>query len=207
MGHLQMDRSLPWPFFLEEAAPILRDLARDASPAGVAHYLSVLAADVSRLTEVPEPEVFGVFPGFPKDVGFSLTHRSASLLGIQFYIEPNATLPCHPHPGASVCTLLLEGSARVQNYDFVDDEPDWKEKGRVLLRRTRDELLLPGRVNRLGLRKSNIHGMTAGPEGAWGIDLTTPHDSSLSQKDSLFTVHPEPVDAFEGIYEADWRLK
>ena len=64
MGFLRSDRSLPWPQFLIDVVPLLKDMYADSSPAGVAGYLSTLAADASRLVDVPKPANFGAYPGF-----------------------------------------------------------------------------------------------------------------------------------------------
>ncbi len=202
------ERELTWAEFTEEVLPEARTLATDASAAGIERYLGVLAASASRVdpASIARPQ-FSAYPGYPDDVGFALSHRGSPFLGVQFWIEPGAFLPFHPHPGGSVCTLFLEGAARVSNFEFAEpmDALDWEKKGDVLVRRTREQLLHPGDINLVANPRDNIHGFRAGPKGARGIDITTGNRPENRHGDSLLEIAGAPRDATLGVFEAHWR--
>jgi len=198
---------ITWEQFVQEVTPEATELARDSTPEGVDAYLGVLAASAWRLdpASLPRPS-FSAYPGYPDDVGFALTHRGAPFIGVEFWIEPGASLPFHPHPGGSVCTVFLEGSARVRNFEF-HGTPDWEKKGEVLVRETRSDLLTPGRISLVGNPRDNIHGFVAGPEGARGIDITTGNRPEQKRPDTILEIGEEPTDPELGIYTALWRAK
>jgi hypothetical protein len=120
---------------MDEVLPEARRLVGDGSPTGIKHYLDAIAAVLCQVDpqRMPRPASFSPFPGFGSETGFALTQSGSPFVAVQFKIKPSGLLPYHPHPGGSVCTLLLEGSAHVRNFEF-EKEPDWEAKGKVLLR-------------------------------------------------------------------------
>lgn len=201
---MQSFERITWKQFVEDVTPEAAELAQDSTPEGVELYLGALAAHAWRIDPASVPALsFSAYRGYPENVGFALTHRGEPFIGVQFYMEPGARMPFHPHAGGSVLTLFLEGSARVRNFEF-HGEPDWDRKGKTLVRETQSEWLTPGRLNLIGNPRSNIHGFVAGPQGARGIDITTANRMHLNQPDTMLEIPKEPVDATLGIYEALW---
>ena len=82
---------------------------------------------------------------------------------------------------------------------------DWEQKGDVLVRELREQLLLPGSINLIGNPRANIHGFRAGPNGARGIDITTGNRPKNRHDDSLLEIADRPRDAQLGLFEAVWR--
>ncbi len=100
--------------------------------------------------------------------------KSSALLN-EWWPEPGAFLPPHCHPNASVCTLGLEGEARIRNFEIVGDAPDFSSKQSFQVRETHNEIIAPGRLNTLSAFRDNIHTFQAGKQGARGLDISTYH--------------------------------
>ena len=161
--------------FLAQANPLAQDLVRDASMSGQDRYLRSMAALASKLQGVPIPQKWnssdqGATPD-SYQIGFNPGGEPFRVL--HWRLEPGASCRAHAHTYGNVVTIGLEGTARVRNFEVVG-EPDYTFGGTFQVRETVDQLLGPGAVNLVSLRRNYIHELTAGPEGARGLDITTP---------------------------------
>ncbi len=163
---------LALPEFLLETNALAKGLVADTTPAGQDRYLLALAAQAVRLVDVPVPPLrdsgqgagAGTFIGFnPGGDPFTILH---------WKLEPGARIRTHAHTYGNVVTLVLEGSARIENYQCVG-ERDFTAPGEFKVRKTRDQWVSSGAVNLVSLERDYIHGISAGPAGARGLDLTT----------------------------------
>jgi len=187
--------------FLAEAVPGASARAADTSPRGQDAYLWYLASLAVRILEVPEPKLatFGSVEG----VRFGRSFEGPPFLALYWRMEPGAHLPAHPHPTACVCTVGLEGEARMRNFEFMG-EPDYETKERFRVRFQHAQILKPGRVNTLSTVRDNLHEFRAGPRGARGIDFTTrvlPGEAKTLYLD----LPDEPVEGHPFLFEARWR--
>jgi hypothetical protein len=193
---------LQWTEFLERATDTADAiLAREQGASD--EYAYALAALAVRLASVPDTALVPFGKLEPK-VAFAPSHRGKPFLVIQWRMDPGAVLPPHCHPNGSVCTLGLEGEARLRNFEIVGDAPSFvaKEQRPFVVRQTHDEILGPGRVNTLTPTRDNIHTFEAGPKGCRGIDITT-----MLGKDTRFSflrLDPEPRDEGAHTFAAEW---
>jgi quercetin dioxygenase-like cupin family protein len=193
---------LDWSEFLERATAAASEIV-DREQGETDEYAYALAALAVRLRGVPDTELFPFGKLEPK-VSFAPSYRGKPFVVIQWRMEPGAVLPPHCHPSGSVCTLGIEGEARLQNYEIVGDAPSFTSTERLpfVVRRTHDEVLGPGRVNTLTPTRDNIHTFEAGPRGCRGIDITT-----LFAKDAGFSFlrfDSQPKDAGARTFAAEW---
>lgn len=163
-------------------------------------YLFRLASLAVRLQDAPNTPLVP-FGGLEPPARFGVSHAGKALAIIQWRLDPGCALPPHDHPGYSVCTICLEGEARLRNFEVFDGEIETAGPDRLYLRRTHDELLTAGRVNTLAPGRDNIHCFEAGPRGARGLDITTLHrqDREFSY---LRVDWNRPVDSARHVYAA-----
>jgi len=186
---------LSWTDFIAQRSD-LAELARARSAAGVDAYLYTVAALAVRLAGVPDAKLFPFKPRAPL-VSFAPIHRGVPFFVIEWRMEPQAVLPPHNHPGYSVCTLGLEGEARVRHYEPGPDAPPLTSRDPFHLRLTREQVLLARSVSTLGPERDNIHTFTAGPRGARGIDITTRHDPTYDGSFSFLDIRSKDSDSAE----------
>ncbi len=198
---------LSWENFLNETVTATASLIGDRSQSGQDAYLYTIAANASRLGELPEvePRDFGdLNPAYELD----LIYRDADApFFILFWkMEPGAILPAHCHPGANVCTLCTQGQVIIRNYDTVSGSPEcWsgsEEEFGVI--ETNTELLRAGVVNTVSELRNNIHRFEAGPEGAEGIDITTGYDDSPKPFSFLRLWQPGSSDSGAALHRGQW---
>ena len=196
--------AMKWEEFLAEAPKRVSALAQAQTPAELDTYLYTLAALAAQLESVPGGKLVP-FGGLDPKVLFALLFRGTPFSVIEWRLEPRAVLPAHCHPGASVCTLALEGEAELRHYEVEPGAPAYDSKSEDVfrLRETRRQRLRPGAVSTLAPARDNLHWFRAGAPGARGIDITTMHggDGSFSFVDFDPDV---PLDAAQGLYEALW---
>lgn len=193
-----------WERFLEEAPKEVAELARGTTPAELDAYLYTLAALAARIESVPGGTL-SPFGGLDPEVLFGMLHRGTPFFVVEWRLRPHAFMPAHCHPGASVCTLTLEGECEIRHYEPEPDAPayDSKSEEPFLLRETRRQRLRPGSLSTLTPTRDNLHLFRAGAAGARGIDLTTMHTGNGSF--SFASFDPDaPVDAAAGLHEARW---
>jgi len=186
---------LTWTDFIAPRSDLV-ELARGRSGASVDAYLYTVAALAVRLAGVPEAKLSPFKPRAPL-VSFAPIHRGIPFFVIEWWMEPGAVLPPHNHPGYSVCTLSLEGEARVRHYQPVADAPPLTSRDPFHLRLTREQVLMPRSVSTLAPERDNIHTLIAGPRGARGIDITTRHDPSKDGSFSFLDIGAKESDSGE----------
>jgi hypothetical protein len=112
-------------------------------------------------------------------------------------------LPPHCHPNASVCTLGIEGEARIRNFEIAGEAPNFSSKETFRVRETHNEIIAPGRLNTLSALRDNIHTFQAGKQGARGIDISTYHGPDVGF--SFLNIADKPRDSERWVYEAAWK--
>jgi hypothetical protein len=189
--------------FLAEADPTARTLIGDTSREGQDRYLRSLAALAAGLGGVPIPEMNETTaPGAPGRTFLGVNECEAPFNLLHWRLEPGAVIGLHPHIYGNVLTVCLEGEVRIENYEMLD-ERDFDTREPFQVRRTNDQLLTPGDVNLVNLEHGYVHGFTAGPAGARGLDITT--IIRAKRPTPALVVQPEPADAERALFEAHWR--
>ena len=196
---------LRWEEFLKEARSVAGQLFGDRSPSGQDAYLQRMAALAIRLRGVPATRLFP-YGGLEPKVEFAPSYKGTPFVVIQWRMHPRAVLPAHCHPGASVCTLGLEGEARLRNFEVEGPAPAFNSGSTAtfLMRETHSQIITAGRLNTLSPLRDNIHYFEAGTDGARGIDITTPYagDGSFS----FVAFDPDrPKDPRRRVFEASWK--
>ena len=193
--------------FLERANAIARRLVADDSLTGQDHYLRSIAALAAGLHSVPIPETFN-----PTDQGLTPeSYRIGFNPGgdpfrvLHWRLEPGAICRPHAHTYGNVVSLCLDGMARVRNFEVVG-EPDYAFGGTFQVRKTVDQMLTSGGVNLVSLHRNYIHGFVAGPDGARGLDITTPLKPRPDHGTPYLSVRDRPLDEFRQTYEASWEI-
>jgi hypothetical protein len=195
---------LDWATFLKQCEPVAHELHKDASAAGQEAYLHWLASMIARArsSDIPQAKV-GRFGKLEPVVSFGVAYRGTPFFIVEWRLEPGAYLPPHCHPNASVCTLGLEGEARIRNFEVAGQAPDFASRDAFLVRETHNELIAPGRINTLSSRRDNIHTFRAGRSGARGIDISTYHGPDVGF--SFLDIATTPRDTERRIFEAAWK--
>ncbi len=194
---------LGWKEFLEQCLPVAEGLHRDPSRSGQDAYLYWLGSMAARLRRAELPRaVLGRFGPFEPPVNFGVSFRGQPFFIVEWHLEPNATLPPHCHPNASVCTLGIEGEAHIRNFEIVGHAPDFSSRRTFHVRETRDELVAPGRLNTLSAFRDNIHTFHAGAQGARGIDISTYHGPDVGF--SFIDIDARSFDSKRRLHEAAW---
>jgi hypothetical protein len=195
---------LGWDDFLKQCVPVAEELHRDSSKSGQDAYLYWLASMVARLRlkEAPRAKL-GRYGTLDPPVHFGRSFRGKPFFIVEWWLEPGAVLPPHCHPNASVCTLGIEGEARIRNFEIVGDAPDFSSQQTFQIRETHNEIIAPGRLNTLSALRDNIHTFQAGKQGARGLDISTYHGPDVGF--SFLDISDSARDAERRIYEAAWK--
>lgn len=171
-GPGRADPDLSLEEFLEDVLPVARRLRRqlEARPRRTLEdqYLHTLASHAVLLGDVPPPEQRPSSQGEGVEIGASWVGDPFVVL--HWTLAPGARVRLHAHTYGNVCTLALEGSALVRNFEA--DVPPGEDRQTRLLRTT-DQALRPGDTNLVPLSHGWCHGFVAGPSGARGLDITT----------------------------------
>lgn len=191
--------------FLTEANPQAARLVGDSSVAGQDRYLRTIAGLAAGLRDVPIPDKWNnTDQGLtPESYQIAFNPGGEPFRVLHWRLEPGAVCRPHAHTYGNVLTIGLEGVARVSNYEVVG-EPDYAASDSFLVRRTVDQLLTPGAVNLVSLERNYIHGLVAGPDGARGLDITTPLKPRPDHGTPYLSIAESPVNRFERVYEAAW---
>src|SRR5215475_8098247 len=201
---IQYAVDLGWDDFLKQCVPVAEELHRDSSKSGQEAYLYWLASMSVRLRlkETPRAKL-GRYGTLDPPVHFGRSFRGKPFFIVDRWLEPSAVLPPHCHPNASVCTLGIEGEARIRNFEIVGDAPDFSSKQTFQVRETHNEIIAPGRLNTLSALRDNIHTFQAGKQGASGIDISAYHGPDVGF--SFLDIGDKARDAERRIYEAAWK--
>jgi hypothetical protein len=193
-----------WDEFLKQCEPTSRQLHKDSSSKGQDAYLYWIASMAARLglKAIPKAKL-GSFAGLNPPVEFGISYRGVPFFIVEWRMAPNAILPPHCHPNASVCTLGIEGETRIRNFEILDKAPEFSSPRSFQVRETHNEIIAAGRINTLSATRDNIHSFQAGKEGARGIDISTYHGPDVGF--SFLDIRNRPVDAEKRIYEAVWK--
>jgi hypothetical protein len=195
---------LDWGDFIHLCPADAAEFARDASETGQDAYLHRIAAWAVRLNAAPDTKL-GAFPGLDPKVEFGPSFRGVPFAVIQWRMAPRAILPAHCHPQASVCTVGIEGEARIRHFEVHGPAPafDSGTKTPFLMRETRSQIVTPRRISTLSSTRDNIHYFEAGDAGARGLDITTAYGGDGSF--SFVAFQPDkPKDPKKQLFEAVW---
>jgi hypothetical protein len=202
--NLLVGGQLDWEEFLVQCVPVATELHKDSSAAGQDAYLHRIASYAVRLRSAPATKLFPFGKLNPK-VEFNLSYKGVPFVVVQWRMHPRAILPAHCHPQNSVCTLGLEGEARLRNFEIHGEAPafDSGSTKSFLIRETHSQILTPRRTSTLSASRDNIHYFEAGTAGARGIDITTPYGGNGNF--SFVAFDPDrPTDAKQRLFEAIW---
>ena len=185
--------------FLEEVVPVARSLKEDTSAVGQDRYLHTLASFAVRLGDVAAPEWRSSGQGENTFIGANWAGDPFVVL--HWRMEPGSVIRPHAHTYGNVCTVGLEGRARIRNFETLGP-PEFESRETVLLRETARQQLTAGRISLVSLQHGYVHGFEAGPEGARGLDITTRlHDR---QPTPYLELEEEAVDAGGGVFRGRW---
>ena len=195
---------LDWPTFLNQCVPKAEDLHKDSSAPGQEAYLHWIASMImrTRTADIPRAKV-GRFGKLEPAVNFGMAYRGKPFFIVEWQLEPNASLPPHCHPNASVCTVGLDGEARIRNFEVVGQAPEFTSRKSFLVRETHNEIISQGRINTLSSLRDNIHTFHAGKSGAQGIDISTYHGPDVGF--SFLDLSATPKESDRRIFEAAWK--
>jgi hypothetical protein len=191
---------LSWDEFISETVPLAQQLLKE-NATGFDNYLYRIASIAVRLCSAPDTKLYPL--NVAPNISLAPSYKGPPFAAIQWKMEAGAVFPPHNHPNYSVCTVGLEGEARIRNYEVVGDAPAFSSKKSFRVRQTHDEIIAAGRVNTLSPARDNIHRFEAGRQGARGIDITTLHGAELGF--SFIEMADKPLDAEQRIYEAAWK--
>ncbi len=188
--------------FLAASKPVAQALIGDRSGAGQARYLMSVGALAAMIRDVPLPaqmndsrqgETPGTFIGLnPGGDPFNVLH---------WRFEPGARIRPHAHTYGNVVTVGLSGEVLLENFEVVG-ERDFHTAREFSVRRTHAQRLTQGAVNLVNLERDYIHGFSAGPEGATGLDITT----RLGQREPTpYLIIPSGADR-SGVFQAHWSI-
>jgi hypothetical protein len=197
---------IEWDSFLKDCVQVAEQLHKDSSAAGQEAYLHWIASMISRTRtgSIPRAKV-GRFGTLEPALRFGVSYRGRPFFVVEWQLEPGAFLPPHCHPNASVCTVGIEGEARIRNFEIVGKAPEFASSESFRVRQTHDEIISAGRINTLSARRDNIHTFQAGKNGAWGIDISSYHGPDVGF--SFLELSGKPVEAEGRIFEASWTGK
>src|SRR6202167_1962994 len=196
---------LEWDDFIRLCPADAAAFARDASEIGQDAYLHRIAAWAVRLKAAPDTKL-GAFGGLDPKVEFGPSFRGVPFVVIQWRMAPRAILPAHCHPQFSVCTVGMEGEARLRHFEIHGPAPafDSGAKTPFLMRETRSQIVTPRRISTLSTTRDNIHYFEAGDAGARGLDITTGYGGDGSF--SFVAFQPDkPKDPKKQLVEAVWK--
>lgn len=201
------DDALSFEQFLALANPLAAELVGNDSAAGQVRYLRSIAALASNLQRVPLPQKwnFSDQGDSPQSYRIGFNPGGDPFRVLHWKLEPGGSCRPHAHTYGNVVTIGLEGMARVRNYEVVGG-PDYGFGGTFLVRRTVEQLLGAGSVNLVSLHRNYIHELTAGPDGARGLDITTPLKPRPDHGTPYLSIGKSPTDEFQRIYEASWEF-
>lgn len=200
LGQISFDQ------FLAEANPLTKSLIGDTSTGGQDNYLHALASVASRLESLPDPASWNdSTQSFKPGTWLGFTPGGESFTILHWRLEPHTEIRLHRHDYGNVVSLGLSGDARVKNYEIVSEDQNYQPGKSFRVRKTVDQQLTRGNINLVSLDRNYIHGFTAGPEGARGLDITTRIRPKPEHSTPYLSVRGEAIDDTRQIYEAEWE--
>jgi hypothetical protein len=197
-----LNNSLTWDDFLKECLPKAIELHKDTTAQGQDAYLYWIASLAARLAlQTIPPAKTGKFNDLP--VEFGIGYRGVPFFVVEWKMAPDAFFPPHNHPNASVCTLGIEGEARIRNFEVVGEAPEFSSTEKFKVRETHSGVISAGRINALSAKRDNIHTFQVGKAGASGIDISTYHGKDAGF--SFLDIQARPIDSEKQIFEANWK--
>lgn len=194
---------MTWDDFTKECLPNAAELHKDPSAEGQDAYLYWIASKAVRLDLHTLPDAkLGALEGLKPTVEFGVGFRGIPFFVVEWRMAPKAFLPPHCHPNASVCTIGIEGEARVRNFEIAGKAPGFESNRGFRVRETRVGLVSNGRVITLSAKRDNIHTFQAGGQGARGIDISTYHGENIGF--SYLNIAKKAADEENGLFEAHW---
>ncbi len=198
-----IEGAMTWDDFVKECLPKAVELHKDSSKEGQDAYLYWIASMVARLNLTTRPKAkLGKFKNLNPSVEFGVGYRGVPFFVVEWRMSPNAYLPPHSHPNASVCTVGIEGEARIRNFEVVGDAPEFSSDKKFNVRETHNEVISARRINALSAKRDNIHTFQVGKDGARGIDISTYHGETVGF--SFLEIGKTPIDAEQKTFEANW---
>lgn len=199
-----IENSITWDDFLKECLPKATELYKDKSGKGQESYLHWIASLAAKLNYQTLPKAkLGKFAELEPPIEFGLSYRGVPFFVVEWKMAAHSELPPHCHPNASVCTVGLEGEARIRNFETVGTVPEFNSNDKFNVCETQNELISAGRINILTSQRDNIHTFKAGKKGAWGIDISTYHGKDIGF--SFLKIDSKPIDEEKRLFAANWR--
>jgi hypothetical protein len=196
--------SMSWDDFLKECLPKSAELHKNSTAQGQDAYLFWIASMAARLNLTTFPKTkLSKFKNLDPPAEFGVGYRGVPFFVVEWKMSPNAHFPPHNHPNVSVCTVGMEGEARIRNFEVVGDAPEISSDKKFNVRETHNELISAGRINALSAKRDNIHTFQVGKDGARGIDITTYHGKDIGF--SFLDIQEKTFDAEKRLFEANWK--
>lgn len=198
-----VENALTWEGFIKECVPTAIELHKNTTAEGQDAYLFWLASMAARLSldTIPKAKL-GKFADLDPSVEFGVGYKGVPFFVVEWKMAPNAILPPHCHPNASVCTVGIEGEARICNFEIVGNAPEFTSTEKFKVRETHNEIVSRGRINALSAKRDNIHTFKVGKNGAHGIDISTYHGENIGF--SFLDIQSKPMDEENHLFEANW---
>lgn len=156
-------------------------------------YLEAVETLIRRLNSAKVPQFRGASP-----VESASCVNGQPLRIVYFRLQPGARIPPHDHRDYNGVVHVVEGSAHIQNYDFIGS-PSTVPGGDFRVRKTRDEVVSKGQNSTLTRIRDNIHDIVAGSEGVTFMDVFTFFDASGHSR--YLNIGGAEID---GSFEARW---
>ena len=185
--------------FLEELYPLAKRLV-DSKGEDEEAYLMTVAAAMTRIAD-PKAPLRAAMKAFREQ--HQQDGARFPLAAMTMNLKPGKGFSHHDHLDYNGVIMGIGGEARVRNYDFVGAPPEVGSGKAFLVRETRDDLILPGRISTLGRNRDNVHDLVAGKAGAQVLDVFTFFSKRAGSRSLV--VADKPRDAERRVYEASWR--
>ena len=192
---------LDFASFLEELYPQAKRLV-DSKGEDEEAYLMTVAAAMTRIAD-PKAPLRAAMQAFRKQ--HQRDGERFPLAAMTIKLKPGKGFSHHDHLDYNGVIMGVGGEARVRNYDFVGAPPAVDSGKTFLLRETRDDLILPGRISTLGRNRDNVHDLIAGKDGAQVLDVFTFFSKRAGSR--YLQLEDQPRDAERRVYEASWRQR
>ena len=194
---------MTWDEFTKQCLPNAVELHKDSTAQGQDAYLYWIASKAAQLDLTTRPSAkLGALEGIKPTVEFGVGYRGTPFFVVEWRMAPNAFLPPHCHPNASVCTVGIDGDAEIRNFEIDGSAPEFTSTQPFQVRETRRGLVSNGRIITLSSKRDNIHTFRAGKDGARGIDISTYHGPNVGF--SYLDIQKKAKDEANHVYDAAW---